>query len=922
MIAPAGTVTFLFTDIEGSTALWERYPDAMRMALARHDSLARETVESSGGHIFKLVGDGVCAAFTGARAALDAALGFQRALLTEPWGPAAIKARTGLHTGEAEMRDGDYFGTAVNRAARVMALAHGGQVLLSAATTELLRGNLPEAAQLVDMGEHRLKGLLNPERIWQVSVPGLRSEFPPLVSLNAHRNNLPVQLTSFIGRESEIKAVKRLLETARLVTLTGPGGTGKTRLSLQVAAELLDTFPDGVWFVELAPISDPSLVRPAIAHVLGLSAPSDEALRDELSGYLRDKKILLVLDNFEQVVAAATVVRDLLAAPDVRALVSSREMLSIAGEQEYAVPLLSLPDPGRPTSLAQLTQCESVRLFIERAQAVKSDFAINSDNAPAVAEICYRLDGLPLAIELAAARVRLLPPQHMLPQLSNRLRFLTSSARDLPRRQQTLRGAIDWSHDLLSADEQALFRRFACFAGGATLEAVEAVCNPDGATNVLAGVESLANKSLLRQYEAHGEPRFTMLEMVREYAREKLEQSGEALRQRELHLDCYLAVAERAEPLVYAGPQAEWLNPLDAERDNVRAALDWALAHDPARALRLTGAAMLCWSSWALAEAVDGRRLLTAALAAARPLAAAAALQRARALALMTLGIAAGEQGDNGFARVCVTDSIAIFRALGERQRLAFALSVLGLSCMLNDDQPASRDALEESIALSRASGDTWLLGRALSFLGVTTTLSPGSYAAARDLFLECIRLFQQLDDQLAVAIAYQHLGRAACDVGDYGPAREYYALALPVIRASNKTLFLNMAVTGLADIARHTDDFAEARGHYHQLIGEWQRLGNRGAIARVLECLAFVDMREGRTRGATGSAVLFRHAALLLGAAEALREAAASPMSANERVEYGREVMDLQALAGESAVRAAWALGRTLTPAQAQAAA
>ncbi len=479
---PSGTVTFLLTDVEGSTALWEQAPEAMRAALAQHDDRFESAVLQHGGvHIRpRGEGDSRFAVFAGAPEALAAALEIQRAFAAERWPtPRPIKVRIGLHTGEAELRDGDYYGSAVNRCARIRAIGHGGQTLLSEATAALVRDDLPATASLVDLGEHRLKDLARPERVFQLTSSDLRIDFPPLISLDARPNNLPVQPTTLIGRQQEIEAVRELLSRhdVRLVTLTGPGGTGKTRLALQVAAELIDDFQDGVFFVELAPLSDPSLVVPTIAQSVGLQDVGGRPVRDALVDYLSDKRLLLLLDNFEQILAAAPVVADLLgAAPGLKVLVTSRAVLHLRGEHEFPVPPLGLPEPG-PRSLArELASYPAIALFSQRATAVRPGFGLTDENALAVTDICRRLDGLPLAIELAAARVKLLAPQAMLTRLERRLPLLTGGARDLPERQRTLRDTIAWSYDLLDAPERRLFRRLAVCVGGCTVDAAEAVC--------------------------------------------------------------------------------------------------------------------------------------------------------------------------------------------------------------------------------------------------------------------------------------------------------------------------------------------------------------------------------------------------------------------------------------------------------------
>src|SRR5918995_1701993 len=557
---PTGTVTFLFTDVEGSTKLWERHTETMRTALARHDEILRRSIEVHGGHVFKTVGDAFCA--------LESALAAQRAFLSDPWHTeiVALRARMALHTGTAEERGGDYFGPAVNRVARLLSAGHGGQVLLSSSTQELVRDHLPPKTHLRDLGERRLKDLSRPERIFQLTAPDLPSEFPPLRTLETHTNNLPLQATPLIGREREVEAVCELLRSSetRLLTLLGPGGTGKTRVGLQVAAELVDDFEDGVFFVPIASITDPTLVAPTIARVLGLSEGGARRAEELLEGYLRDRQALLLLDNLEQVLEAAPVVDRLLStAAGLKILATSRTPLGLYGEYEFPIPPLSLPDPESLPPLEDLTEYEAVRLFVERARAVRPDFSLVEDNAPAVVEICQRLDGLPLAIELAAARIKLLPPQVLLDRLGNRLKILTGGARNLPERQRTLRNAIEWSYGLLDEGEKMLFGRFGVFSSGATLEAMEAVCEAEGdlPTDVFEGASSLLDKSLLRQEEeVGGEPRFVMLETIHEFADEKLEGSGDAEAVRRAHAEYFLALAEEAEPMLWGAEDAAWLD--------------------------------------------------------------------------------------------------------------------------------------------------------------------------------------------------------------------------------------------------------------------------------------------------------------------------------------------------------------------------
>src|SRR5215210_1326398 len=619
----------------------------MQVALTRHDKILKGAIEERGGYVFKTVGDAFCCAFWTATDALDAALEVQRTLFDEKWqqtGP--LMVRMALHTGAAEEREGDYFGPPVNRVARLLSAGHGGQVLLSLPTQELVRDQLPVGTSLMDLGERHLKDLFRPEKVFQLLATGLPSEFPPLRTLEAYRNNLPLQPTPLIGREKEVAEVCDLLrrEETRLLTLTGPGGIGKTRVALQAAADLLEDFPDGTFLAQLGTLTDVELLLPAVAETLGVRETGEQPLFESFKDYLSERRLLLVLDNFEQVLGAAPTVTELLAgAPGLKVLATSRTSLRLYGEHVFPVPPLTLPDLERPPPLERLTQYEAVGLFVERAQAVKPDFKVTNESAPAVAEICVRLDGLPLAIELAAARITMLPPKALLRRLSSRLKLLTGGARDLPERQRTLKATIEWSFALLDEGEQVLFGRLAVFSGGRTLEAIEAICDADGdlPMDAFEGVSSLLDKSLLRQEEGPGgEPRFVMLETVHEFAREKLGKSAEAEEIKRTHAQYFLTLAEEAPPELRGPNQLEWLERLEAEHDNMRAAISWALERKEVEvALRLGGALSWFWSVRGYYS--EGRRWLEAALAMDGR-----GSPEVRAMVLAGAGVLASEQGD------------------------------------------------------------------------------------------------------------------------------------------------------------------------------------------------------------------------------------------------------------------------------------
>jgi predicted ATPase/class 3 adenylate cyclase len=786
---PTGTLTFLFTDIEGSTGMWDRSRQAMQAALARHDELLRRSIEEHGGYVFKTVGDAFCAVFPTAPDALEAALDAQRLVLKERWAESdPLRVRMTLHTGAAEERDGDYFGPPVNRVARLLTAAHGGQVLLSLPTQELVRDQLPKGTSLRDLGEYRLKDLFRPERVFQLLAPELPSEFPPLRTLDAYRNNLPLQPTPLIGREKEVSEVCQRLSRpeVRLLTLTGTGGTGKTRLGLQAAAELTQQFDDGVFFVSLAAIRDPQLVVPAMAGTLGVKEAGGQPLLESLEDYLGEKHILLMADNFEQVLEAASNVAELLSgAPNLKVLATSRIPLRLYGEHEYSVPPLALPDPEQPPSVERITHYEAVRLFVERAQAAKADFSVTNENVPAVAEICYRLDGLPLAIELAAARIKVLSPQKMLERLGNRLKLLTGGARDLPERQRTLRSTIEWSYGLLEEGEKVLFARLSVFAGGRTLEAIEAICDAedDLPVDVLDGLASLVDKSLLEQEEGvGGDPRFVMLETIHEFAREKLKKSEEGEDIRRLHAEYFLVLAEEAERGVEGAQQTVWLERLEEEHDNMRAALSWSLGQvqDAELALRIGAALGEFWylrGYWS-----EGRRWLEEALAKSsrQPTATRARAQhRVSWLAFLQGDLNRAEEASEEGVRL---EGVELLRTGSGDSTAAELQRVLGMVVGARGDLERETELLEESLKLSQEAGS--LRGMALSLfcLGGAWRVR-GDIERATQLLEEALTTFRETGDQALIASVLTYLGFTFVLQGDqrrsrgYAPQAEAYIL-------------------------------------------------------------------------------------------------------------------------------------------------
>jgi predicted ATPase/class 3 adenylate cyclase len=859
---PSGTVTFLFTDIEGSTVLWERDRLAMAVAVNRHLDLLRTATESQGGVLFKVVGDAAQAAFATAEAALLAAIAAQRTMLVEPWPAevAGLRARMALHTGEAHPETGDYLAPSLNRLSRLLAVGHGGQVLLSQAAQQLVRGALPTGTELLDLGEHRLRDLLEPERVFQLRHPALPTAFPALRTLEHHPNNLPLQPTPFLGRGREVTAVAALLlrPTVRCVTLTGPGGTGKTRLALQVAADLLDDFRDGVFFIPLAPLADPGLVLSAIGAALAIRDEGERPLSERLRDALATKHLLLVVDNFEHLTEAAPALGELLGtAPGLTVLATSRMPLRLRAEHEYPVPPLGLPNRTPPPPLEQLTHYDAVRLFIERAQAVRPDFTVDNGNAPAVAEICWQLDGLPLAIELAAARVRMLPPQAMLARLEKRLPLLIGGARDAPARQQTLRATIDWSHDLLGTDEQILFRRLAVFAGGATFEAAEVVANPDGTLDVFGGLERLVEQNLLRQETGPlGTPRVTMLETVREFGFEHLALANEVDELRRRHAEYFLQLTSDQPYAMQILQQPQTVARVAAEYHNVRLALTWFDERGEDDALLRLGVALYgLWIARGLLG--EGLRWLERAL------------ERSRQ-----------------------TRSVVRVHALNGAGNLA----------LFQGDDARAEAHLAESLVLAREVGDVYLLGETLAHAGLLS-YRRGEFARAEELLNEANRLLHGRGDGLWEGAPSLLLGDTALAQEQFESAARWYGESLDVLAGTGYDWILSDARAGLAAVSYCTGDLVLATTQYVQTLERAQEMGFPMLVVSALLGLAGIVAESGRPE----------HGARLLGAAEALANSLEATMFRRDDPVRERVLRALEPL-GQERLAAAREAGRVLS--------
>jgi predicted ATPase/class 3 adenylate cyclase len=900
---PIGTITFLFTDVEGSTRLWERLPDAANRALMRHDALIEACVAQHDGVVVRPrgEGDGRFAVFDQATDAVAGAVAIQRALAAERWPtPSPLRVRMALHTGEADLRAGDYYGSAVNRCARLRSIAHGGQTLLSGTTVDLVRDELPAGLQLRDLGEHRLKDLSRPERVFQLVVPGLPDDFPPLTSLNERRTNLPIQPTLLVGRDYEVKAAAAFLRgETRLLTLTGPGGVGKTRLSLQVGAELLDDFADGVYVVNLSAVSDPALVPTTIAQTLRVVESDAQPPLETLKRWLKDRHILLILDNFEQILTAAPQVAELLtAAPRLKMLITSRAVLHIYGEQEFQVPPLALPDRRKQAPIEALIQNESVALFVARAREVRSSFQLTVENAPAVVKICHRLEGLPLAIELAAARSKLFAPKELLAQLSSsRLKLLSGGAQNLPPRQQALRTAIAWSYNLLDMTERQLFMRLGVFAGGATLEAAEAVASElkieneelrkghdadqssmfNSQFSILDGLASLVDKSLLRQDEStSGESRFVMLETIREFALEQLQASAAAETLRQRHAGYYLLLAEQAEPELIGSLQEVWLDRLESEHDNLRAALQWALNREAVEAaMRIAGAIWRFWYTRGYLS--EGRRWLESVLAlvdtlpdvddtsVVRALPFGLALPPASrievwAKALTGAGGLAWAQGEYRPAQSYYADALSLYRELKDRPGIAQVLNNQGMVALHQEQYARAEAFYTQSLALFRMLNHTWGTANTLGNLGMVAQLQ-GDDAQAQRFYTESLAVRRQLRDKRGISLMLNNLGEVTLNQGDTVQSFAFYVECLALCR----------------------------------------ELHDREGAAYCLEGLAGIAVARRQ----------IERAAQLWGIAEGLREAIGSPLMPADRTRYDRLVAEARAQADPAAWQSAWEAGR-----------
>jgi predicted ATPase/class 3 adenylate cyclase len=847
-LIPSGTVTFLFTDIEGSTERWEHHREAMKTALARHDHVLGSAITANNGYIFKKMGDAYCAAFRTAPEAVRAAIAAQQALVKEDFSAVnSLSVRMALHTGYAEERDRDYFGPSVNRVSRLLSIGHGGQILVSAAASDLVQGELPHAS-LRALGAHRLKDLAHPEQVFQVVAAGLDTDFPPLRSLDSLPNNLPLQVTSFIGRDEDVEEVKKLLERRRLLTLTGSGGVGKTRLALQVGAEVLDQHPDGVWLVDLAGLQDSDLVVSEVASVLGVRVGADRALADSIVYALKSKRSLIILDNCEHLITAAAHIAGAIikGAPNVRVMTTSREGLGIAGETIYRVNSLAIPKSSGDVNAVNASQFGSIALFVDRATAADTRFVLSDADAKVVADICRSLDGIPFAIELAAARVKLMSVTHLAERLKERFRILTGGDRTALPRQQTMRALVDWSYNLLNERERTILNRTAVFAGGWTLDAASEICS-DAAIEqweVLDLLSSLVDKSLVVVEVGGGTERYRLLETTWQYAREKLAAAGENETLNRKHAEYFLRIAEAADAAYESTPSERWIAALEPELDNFRAVMGWALVnkHDVMLGAKLAAALRMVWIT--VGSRIEGLRWINLALDACGD------AEPGPTTVKLWLGATINTEGFGETGWEAAERAVAQARLLDDKSLVAIALANYAFALDRRGRFDEAQAAYVDVSPLLRETGATKQLARVLSWWSIIHFIR-GTSDEARKGFSEALSLAKSVADVQLTATVLGNIGELAFAEGDVDAAIANGEEAVKLrVDTKNPTGIAN-AYSNLTAYRLAKRDMAGAKEDARRAV-HWAR---EGQSSNILMCatqhIALIKAREGDAQNA-----------------------------------------------------------------------
>ena len=841
-IPPSGTVTFLFTDIEGSTRLAQEFPDKLSSVLEKHHSILIKEIESNNGFIFQSVGDAFCGAFESSADAVKAAVEIQKSLANEKWDEAVIKVRIGIHSGNAEWNGTNYMGyITLARAARVMSAAYGGQILISNDAYELYLEDSESQSKRIgfrDLGERRLKDVILPIRLYQIVGTGLREDFPPLQTLDARPNNLSVQLTSFIGREEEMKHVKEALKLNRLVTLTSAGGSGKTRLALQTGAEVIDEYEHGVWFVDLAALNDPALLTSTIIDALGIKEESKKSTEETLTEFLKGKEILILLDNCEQLIdaCAGLAERLLTSCPKLKIIATSREALNCEGEKTYRIPPLAVPDPKSYNTPEELTKFESVRLFIERALTVNPDFRVNNENASALAEICSRLDGIPLAIELAAARTKVLTLAQIYTRLDNRFSLLTGGKRTALPRQQTLRALIDWSYDLLSEDEKLLWSRLSVFSGGWTLEAAEEICSDERISKslILDLMSQLTEKSVITYDES--KDRYRILESLKQYGIEKLTDRHEIYLR---HLNYFLGLSEKAEPELRGESARIRMDMIDADHSNLISAIDWSVSNDIAdKGAKIAAAIGEFWNTtgqYSTGIRINENILRSSGLSD----------RSSKIKVLIWLCVYKYNQGEYEEVRNYSEECLSLSKTSGDKKGIADSLQSLGNLTTNQGDYEQAKQYFEESYSIKKEFGDKRGMASNMNSLGCIATFQ-GDYEQARKYHEESLAFNEEVGSKIGSAISMGNLGLISFNQGNYELARKYYEESLKIRKELGNKKGIANYLHNLGGVVYTQGDLDQAKKYFEESLAVRKDIGDRIGMADSMNNLGGVMYTQG----------------------------------------------------------------------------
>jgi predicted ATPase/class 3 adenylate cyclase/Tfp pilus assembly protein PilF len=978
---PDGIVSFLFTDIEGSTMLAQKFPESLPAALTRHHEILQRAIEAHNGFVFEIIGDAFCAAFEEPADAINAACDVQKKLISEDWGNTPIKVRIGINTGEALWNGKGYTGyMTLSRTQRVMSVAYGEQIIISNETYESVKEISRKEFSFRDLGERRLKSLIKPEHLYQVMSEGLRADFPPLKTLDARPNNLPIQSTSFIGRRKEMDEIKHLLSATHLLTLLGPGGTGKTRIALQTGADMIDDFPHGVWYVELAQLSDPALVVQEIASVFNIKETGSTMLMDILIEYLREKELLIILDNCEHLIDECAKISETLIKNNMKLkiIATSRETLRIAGETIFRVPTLTVPDIQDKHTVESLFAHESSRLFIERAISVKTDFDIKAESILPIAQICNYLDGIPFAIELAAARVRSLPVHKIAERLVDRFSFLTGGSRTALPHQQTLLATIDWSYDLLNDKEKSLLRRLSVFAGGWSLEAAEEVCSYNGVkeTEILDLLNYLVDKSLINFDEQ--KDRYNMFETVRQYGTEKIKKRGEYSHFNTKHLDYFRKLAEEYEPMLSEADPGNWLNLLENDHDNLRGALNWSLKEkcNIESGQRLAGALRSFWSGHSYFS--EGSKFIDEMLACSND------KKIVRGKLLKGAGMLASRQGNYEKAKLLLEEALQIYREIGDSLSIANILDNLGITYSEQGEYSKSKPLYDEALEINRSNNYKLGIANSLNNLGALETFR-GNYSDAKNFYRQALEIYRGIGDKHDIAstliglgnlplmnetdfieakaileealsifsetgdkhgIAYSHasLGNLALFQCRYKEAGVHDREALNILKEIGNKRGIAFQLGNLGEIAFLSNDSALALRNLDEALSIHREIGCKYGVAQALNIMGYISLENGDTNrawvqfeeaftinrnledkegilqsldavaGFNIKAGFFSKAAMLTGAADSLREKIGSPLLPYQMDRYKETVFRLIEQLGEEVFRKTWNEGKLLT--------